>query len=121
MSENDLSRKIKQLRANQKITLEEIARHVGVGKSTVRKWEVGQIENMRRDKIGKLAEALHTSPQYLMGWTDDPSPEDTSATTINLLPDESELLGLYRGVTVQGQTLILGNARMIAGMDEYKR
>jgi len=119
MSENDLSRKIKQLRATQKITLEEIAQHVGVGKSTVRKWEVGQIENMRRDKIGKLAEALHTSPAYLMGWTDNPAPDPVSI--LSLTSSESELLDIYRGVNEQGQTLITANAKLIAGMDEYKK
>lgn len=30
------------------------------------------IENMRRDKIAKLATALHTTPGYLMGWDDTP-------------------------------------------------
>ena len=119
MSENELAKKIKQLRAEQKITLEEIAQHVGVGKSTVRKWEVGQIENMRRDKIGKLAEALHTSPAYLMGWSDDPAPEITPVPT--LTSSEAELLDIYRGVNDQGQTLISANARMIAGMEEYKK
>lgn len=68
----EFNEKIKQLRLSQDMTLEDVARVVGVGKSTVRKWETGDIANMRRDKIAKLAEALHTSPAYLMGWVDDP-------------------------------------------------
>ena len=118
MAENDLSRKIKTLRANQKITLEDIARHVGVGRSTVRKWETGQIENMRRDKILKLAEALHTSPAYLMGWSEDPRPENYAAAAP---ADETELLALFNGLTDQGRALVLANARMLAGMPEYKK
>ena len=72
MSENDLSRKIRDLRALHGLTLEQVAQQVGVGRSTVRKWETGLIANMRRDKIAKLAIALHTTPAYLMGWEDDP-------------------------------------------------
>ena len=72
MSQNDLSKKIKDLRNAHGLTLEQVADCVGVGKSTVRKWETGMIENMRRDKIAKLAEALHTTPGYLMGWEDEP-------------------------------------------------
>lgn len=68
MSENDLSGKIRDLRAKHNLTLEQVAQSVGVGKSTVRKWETGLIANMRRDKIAKLATALHTTPAYLMGW-----------------------------------------------------
>lgn len=72
MSANDLSQKIRDLRAKHGLTLEQVAQQVGVGRSTVRKWETGIIENMRRDKIAKLATALHTTPAYLMGW-DDPT------------------------------------------------
>jgi transcriptional regulator with XRE-family HTH domain len=56
------------------LTLEDVGNAVGVGKSTVRKWETGDIANMRRDKIAKLASALHTTPAYIMGWSDDPNP-----------------------------------------------
>ena len=73
MSQNELSTKIKNLRTSQGLTLEQVASQVGVGKSTVRKWETGMIENMRRDKIAKLATALHTTPGYLMGWEDAPN------------------------------------------------
>lgn len=74
MSENKMSDRIRELRAKHDLTLEQIAQQVGVGRSTVRKWETGIIENMRRDKIAKLAAALHTTPGYLMGWSDEESP-----------------------------------------------
>ena len=60
--------KIRQLRETNGMTLEELGDKVGVGKSTVRKWETGMIANMRRDKILKVAQALGTTPDYLMGW-----------------------------------------------------
>ena len=68
MALEDMARKIKQLRQDQGLTLEQVAKVVGVGKSTVRKWETGMIANMKRDKIAALAKALHTTPAYLMGW-----------------------------------------------------
>lgn len=72
MSEQDMAKRIKDLRTSQGMTLEQVAEKVGVGKSTVRKWETGLIANMRRDKIAALADALNTSPMYLMGWSDEP-------------------------------------------------
>lgn len=71
MAENDMAKKIKSLRAQNHLTLEQVAQKVGVGKSTVRKWETGMIANMRRDKIAALAEALNTTPAYLMGWNEN--------------------------------------------------
>lgn len=66
--------RIKKLRLENNMTLEELGNKVGVGKSTVRKWENGMIANMRRDKIAKLAEALNVSPAYLMGWNESSAP-----------------------------------------------
>ena len=71
MTEKSMSDKIKELRISQNLTLEQVGDVVGVGKSTVRKWETGMIANMRRDKIALLAQALHTTPEYLMGWSTD--------------------------------------------------
>lgn len=71
MAKEDMARKIKELRQQQGLTLEQVANVVGVGKSTVRKWETGMIANMRRDKIAALAKALGTTPAYLMGWEEE--------------------------------------------------
>ena len=72
----DIGEKIKTLRIQQGLTLEQVGNAVGVGKSTVRKWETGSIKNMRRDKIASLADVLGTSPAYLMGWDDTSSTPD---------------------------------------------
>ncbi len=77
MTKNDIGHKIKSLREQQKLTLEQVGDIVGVGKSTVRKWETGEIANMRRDKIASLAKALHTTPAYLMGWEETTAPTTT--------------------------------------------
>jgi len=85
LPENDLSTKIRDLRAKHNLTLEQVAQQVGVGRSTVRKWETGLIANMRRDKIEKLAKALHTSPGYLMGWESEEDNIDI-ALPANIIP-----------------------------------
>lgn len=66
------------------LTLEEVGDYVGVGKSTVRKWEHGEIENMKRDKIALLSKILKLSPltfitgevEYGVPRQHRPSPED---------------------------------------------
>ncbi len=68
----DMGDRIHQLRIEHGYTLEELGNKVGVGKSTVRKWEKGMIANMKRDKIIKVADALGVTPTYLMGYKDEP-------------------------------------------------
>jgi repressor LexA len=55
-------------------TLEDVARKVGTNSSTVLRWENGEISNMRRDKIMKLAQALEISPAVIMEWDLPPAP-----------------------------------------------
>lgn len=55
------------------MTLEDVGKKVGVTKATVQRWESGAIQNLGQDKIAALAAALQISPEYLLGWTDDPS------------------------------------------------
>ena len=85
------------------MTLEELGQLVGVGKSTVRKWETGAIANMRRDKIAKLADALGTTVMDIMGMDKELSP---APAPIALSPDESPLLEDYRGLTPPGREYI---------------
>ena len=71
----ELKEIIKIKREELGLTLEEIGKIVGVSKTTVQRWESGEIKNLRRDKIGKLANALGVSPSLLLG--DMPSEENT--------------------------------------------
>lgn len=101
--------RIKNLRLENNMTLEELGNKVGVGKSTVRKWENGMIANMRRDKIAKLADALNVSPAYLMGWNESSGP----AATIELYnvhcetKNEADLVLSYRKLNEHNQRKVL--------------
>lgn len=48
------------------LTLEDVGNAVGVGKSTVKKWETGYISNMKRSRIENLAKVLKISPLSLI-------------------------------------------------------
>ena len=63
---SNVNQLIKDRRLQLGLTLEQVADKVGVGKSTVRKWEIGLIQNMRRDNMQKLAEALNLNPLDLL-------------------------------------------------------
>lgn len=60
--------KVKNRRIELNLTLEDVAKIVGVSTPTIQRYESGEIKNVRRDKIKLLADALQVSPAYLMGW-----------------------------------------------------
>lgn len=92
MKSEDMARKIKELRKEKGLTLEQVANIVGVGKSTVRKWETGMIANMRRDKIAALAKALGTTPVYLMGWEEEQKKNDIQADIILKMRTDADFM-----------------------------
>lgn len=103
--------RIKNRRIELGMTLEELGKRVGVGKSTVRKWETGYIANMRRDKIAKLAEALDVSPLYIMGIE---SPEENEpAEEGGLTEKQSELLDLISSLSDSEISVLLAAARSL--------
>lgn len=130
----DLGEKIKYLRTSQGMTLEEVGDAVGVGKSTVRKWESGQIANMRRDKIALVAKALHVTPSYLMGWdeiaenlgSDSPAAKKLQEVKhgLNLysVTDslEMELVDIYRSLNDKGRDMLVNTARSLATNPDMK-
>lgn len=64
--------RIHALRIDKGLTLEDIGRAAGVAKSTVRKWESGDISSIRTDKVQRVAAALNTTLEYLLnGVTSD--------------------------------------------------
>lgn len=73
---NDIGKIIHSQRTALGLTLEEVGNAVGVGKSTVKKWEDGFISNMKRDKIALLAEVLQISPvTFITGVLTKETPE----------------------------------------------
>ncbi|WP_063779771.1 helix-turn-helix domain-containing protein [Paenibacillus sp. FSL P4-0081] len=89
---------LKKRRIELGLTLEEVGNIVGVGKSTVRKWETGSIENMKRDKIALLAKALQTTPLFIMGV------EETETSNIVEFNDfEIKLIEKYRELDEKGK------------------
>lgn len=61
---------LKNRRIELHLTMKEVADKVGVSEGTISRWESGDIENMRRDKIMALAKALQISPAVIMEWED---------------------------------------------------
>ena len=48
------------------LTLLDVSKLCGVSEATVSRWESGDIENMRRDRIAAYAKALRLSPNVIM-------------------------------------------------------
>lgn len=82
---------IKAKRLELRLTLREVADAVGVSEGTVSRWESGDIANMKRDKIAKLAEVLRISPAVIMGWSEEEQEQNSSGPRAELISKLSDL------------------------------
>lgn len=63
-----IGEKIKEKRIELELSQESLGAMVGVGKSTINKYELGVITGIPSDRLLLIAESLKTSPAYFMGW-----------------------------------------------------
>lgn len=59
---------IRMKRNTLNLTVEQVAKYVGVSMPTVTRWESGEIKNIKNDKILKLATILEIDPMMLISW-----------------------------------------------------
>lgn len=69
------------------LTQKDVADYVGVSEATVSRWESGHIDNMRRDRIAKLAKILRISPLVIMGVDEPASPAPPAPQKSDGLPE----------------------------------
>lgn len=92
---------IRKARKQAGLTLEELGEKIGVTKSTVRKYEIGEISNIPSDIIEKIAEATGTSRTAIMGW-DDSKELDAVLRDKNLV----DMIGNFQQLSEHDQHLI---------------
>lgn len=61
----NLSQRIRKLRQEKKMTMKEIAQHLGVPTSTYRDWEYGS--KIPADAVVQIAQLFNSSPNELLG------------------------------------------------------
>lgn len=71
MDNKQLGQRLKFVREIKKISLEELASLVGLNKSTISRYERGEIDNPKLPVIQALGDALHVNPLWLIGKSDD--------------------------------------------------
>ena len=67
----EVNDRIKFRRKQLGLSAEQVAARMDVSPSTVYRYESKDIKNMSIDKLEPIADALETTPQWLMGWTTD--------------------------------------------------
>ena len=98
----DVGMRIRERRKELNMSVDELAKRLNKNRTTVYRYEKGDIENLPIDVLDPLAKALDTTPAYLMGW-DTKSNKD--AVTIGEL---LRLMRTQRNMTVKEYSQEIG-------------
>jgi repressor LexA len=100
----DIGEMLQQRRKELGLTMAEIAEKVNVSEGTISRWESGEIQNMKRDKINSLAKALHISPLAIMGIS--PKEEPPVKRYREIMEIGKKTFPLYSGIAC-GEPLLM--------------
>lgn len=106
--------RIKLRRKELGMSADKLGEAIGKNRATVFRYENGDIEKMPLDVIEPIAEALYTTPQYLMGWGDD---NENTATPKDSGMSEAkrELLALAESCTDEEASRLLQMVELFLG------
>ena len=95
-SMKEMGKRIHQKRVECDLTLEDLGKMLEVSKSTISKWENGQVEDIPRRHIAKMAEIFRCKPSWIMGM------DDVSKVALSYSAQGKETVN----VTVDGDPII---------------
>ena len=103
MSDMTTGQRMKQRRKELGISAEKVAEELNVSPATIYRYENGDIDKVPGDKLEPIANALHTTPAYLMGW----EKEKTAPKGNDLSDEELALLDQFRNATPEKRAAIM--------------
>ena len=104
-----VGQRIKARREECGLSVIDLAERLGKARSTIYRYESDEIQDMPITVLEPLAEALSTTPAYLMGWSDDPHDygsmdfSDLDPEVVRELGSDPEKLYAYRKALVADQ------------------
>ena len=98
--------RIKMLRTEKHMTLEDVAKGIGTSRATVFKYENGTITNIPLDKIEAIAKLFGVASSYLTGWTDSRNINDGEMFGV-VVPDNDTFVKLYEYMTYQERVTMM--------------
>lgn len=109
-----IGKRIQARRKQLGMSADELGKRLGKDRSTIYRYEKGDIENLPLDILEPIAYALETTPQYLMGWEQVEQANDIiSEVTLRMMRDEEFFAAVtfLNGLSMESMQMILDLSR----------
>lgn len=109
--------RLKEARKALGLSQTQLGKKVGLDSSSISRYEKAKVKNVMLPVIQELAEALHVSPSWLAGVSDNIL--DKSLNTIAISNDEGQLIEYYRKLNKVGKEFALIQLENLALNERY--
>ena len=124
-----MGQRIRHLRKDHKMSMEELGKYLGVGKSAILKYEKGEVENLPRSTIEKMAILFGVSPSYLMcfdQWEENNQALSDEVMLIERIQakwgkDMVLLMQNFSELNENGKKAVLEASEVLQMLDKYKK
>lgn len=113
-----IGNRIKERRKYLGMSAEELGRRLGKDRATIYRYEKGDIENLPLDILTPLAEALGTSPQYLMGWEKTKKDNEALADLIVRMRNDGDFRAAVEALDALDSAKLAGVVQMLNAFKE---
>ena len=121
--------RIRTLRKQHKMSMEELGSKIGVGKSAILKYEKGQVENLPRSTIEKMATLFGVSPAYLMCFDQWDQNSEALSDEVKLIEriqakwgkNMVSIMHLFSELNEEGQETLINVAESFTLLDKYQK
>lgn len=94
LSPKDIGERIELSRKRAGLSLNDVAQKMGFNKTTIMRYENGEVAKIKEPILDKLSEVLNVSSDYILGLEDEPQRKDS--VNLVLSPIEKEIIIKYR-------------------------
>ena len=124
-----MGERIRTLRKQHKMSMEELGSKIGVGKSAILKYEKGQVENLPRSTIEKMAILFGVSPSYLMCFDEWDQNSEALSDEVQLIEriqtkwgkDVVILIHNYYELNENGQSTLLTISESLSELKKFQK
>ena len=124
-----MGERIRVLRKQHNMSMEELGSYLGVGKTAIFKYENGMVENLPRSSIEKMSRIFGVSPSYLMCFDDWDSNSEALSDEVMLIERiqakwGKEMIYLIQNFTElnqDGQDTLIRISESLNLLDKYKK
>ena len=92
------------------MSADELAKKLGKDRSTIYRYEKGEIENLPLELLTPIANALETTPAYLMGWEKkiEEKPVEMAERHFEIIMDEdiNEIFDEFKSLDAKNKKLV---------------